>query len=522
MNQMSNPKHHPHDSAAEIIKIAILAVGGQGGGVLANWIADLGTRGGYDVQMTSVAGVAQRTGATIYYVEMAPKSDKGMPVMALSPVPGDVDILIASELMEAGRAVMRGFVTPDKTTLITSSHRILSVDEKQQPGDGRANSGVVHEKIENAALKLVCFDMEKLASNAGSVISSSLFGGLARSDALPFDATTYEEVIRASGRGVEASLRAFRAALTHDPDTSDGDTAIGSGTGMRGPDTLLAEWQNLSNRILSLPTPVHPMVKAGLTKVVDFQDIGYGEQYLEHMERFLAIDTSDTDYDLTKQAAKYIANAMCYDDILRVADLKTRSTRQLRMRREQQIDAGGIVHVTEYFHPRAEEFCLTLPVRLGQWIMDRPRVFARLDRVMNKGRRIRTDRMAGFTLLWLIARLRPFRRRLLRHKHEAAHLTSLIALAHDAAQADTALAAEILRCQRLVKGYSDTHLRARSKFSRVIGALALLQGRADAATWIKRLREAALLDEHGDALDGAIETVRSFCDDPARKVEQSD
>jgi len=45
-----------------IIKIAVLAVGGQGGGVLTNWIADLATRCGYAVQMTSVAGVAQRTG----------------------------------------------------------------------------------------------------------------------------------------------------------------------------------------------------------------------------------------------------------------------------------------------------------------------------------------------------------------------------------------------------------------------------------------------------------------------------
>ena len=77
-----------------MIKIAILAVGGQGGGVLTNWIADLATKGGYDVQTTSVAGVAQRTGATVYYIEMAPKSQRH-PIFAQSPTPGDVDIMIA-------------------------------------------------------------------------------------------------------------------------------------------------------------------------------------------------------------------------------------------------------------------------------------------------------------------------------------------------------------------------------------------------------------------------------------------
>ena len=122
-----NPSQASRDpTLSDVIKIAILAVGGQGGGVLTNWTADLAAKGGYDVQTTSVAGVAQRTGATVYYIEMAPKSDR-RPVFAQSPAPGDVDIMIAAELAEAGRAVLRGFVTPDRTTLIASTHRILAV-----------------------------------------------------------------------------------------------------------------------------------------------------------------------------------------------------------------------------------------------------------------------------------------------------------------------------------------------------------------------------------------------------------
>ena len=129
-----------------IIKLAVLAVGGQGGGVLADWITDVAERNGYLAQSTSVAGVAQRTGATIYYVEMCRDTGR-LPVFALSPSQGDVDILIAAELMEAGRAIMRGFVTPERTTLIASSHRIAAVSEKIEPGDGRASS----EKVRAAA-----------------------------------------------------------------------------------------------------------------------------------------------------------------------------------------------------------------------------------------------------------------------------------------------------------------------------------------------------------------------------------
>lgn len=72
---------------AQPIKIAILAMGGEGGGVLADWIVDMGEANGYVAQTTSVPGVAQRTGATIYYVELYPaaqaEADGGLPVLAL-------------------------------------------------------------------------------------------------------------------------------------------------------------------------------------------------------------------------------------------------------------------------------------------------------------------------------------------------------------------------------------------------------------------------------------------------------
>ena len=195
-----------------IIKLAVLAVGGQGGGVLADWITDVAERNGYLAQSTSVAGVAQRTGATIYYVEMCRDSGR-RPVFALSPAQGDVDILIAAELMEAGRAVMRGFVTPDRTTLIASSHRIAAVSEKIEPGDGRASSEKVRAAAEAASKRFIAFDMERIAAEAGSMISASLLGALAGSGALPFSRESYEHTIAASGRGIKASLVAFAGAF---------------------------------------------------------------------------------------------------------------------------------------------------------------------------------------------------------------------------------------------------------------------------------------------------------------------
>src|SRR5690554_5105583 len=145
---------------AEPIKIAILAMGGEGGGVLADWIVSMGEENGWFAQTTSVPGVAQRTGATMYYLEIFPGSDQPgarKPVLAQTPMPGDVDIVLASELMEAGRAVQRGFVTTDRTTLVASTHRVYSLAEKSAMGDGRVDGDLLLRQVRRSARRFVGF-----------------------------------------------------------------------------------------------------------------------------------------------------------------------------------------------------------------------------------------------------------------------------------------------------------------------------------------------------------------------------
>ena len=498
------------DSARAILKLAGRAVGGQGGGVLTSWIEAVARGAGRAVQATSVAGVAQRTGATIYYVEIAPDGIAN-PVFSLAPAGGDVDVLIAAEMMEAGRAIQRGFVTPDRTTLIASTHRALAVSEKSAPGDGIAKSEEVIAAAEIAARHLVIADMEMLAVGQGSVISASLLGGLAGSGVLPFPREDYEATIRASGKGVDASLRAFAAgfdvASGPAPDVGARPPARG-GDDPTGPNRLFVKWQALVNRIAALPVPAQDMARAGLRKVVGFQSVGYGHAYLKRLEEIAARDRAP--FTLTTEAAKYIANAMAYDDVIRVADLKTRAARFGRIKGEMAQHDDQVMHLTEFMHPRAEEIAGMLPTPLGRRIDGSPRWMARIDRWFNKGRRVRTDRLRDFIPLFLLGGLRGYRLWTFRHSQEVAHLAAWLKTAQAYEPKNYDLAVEVIRCRRLIKGYSDTHTRSQSKFDRVIAGIALVADRKDAADWAQRLRDAALQDEGGEALEGALGTIRSF------------
>lgn len=517
-SRLSNQARPVDPQLKEIIKLAIFAVGGQGGGVLTQWIVNLAERNGYAVQATSVAGVAQRTGATIYYVEMLAKAER-QPVFSLMPSPGDVDVVIAAELMEAGRAIMRGFVSPGRTTLIASSHRAYATMEKIAPGEAIADSGAVHETALAAANRFISFDMNEIAVSTGSVISASLFGALAGSGALPFSSDQFEDTLNHSSRANQANLIAFRSARAiaagdaPEPKATSSTPKQPAATAPVSTE-LNRRWEELVARVHALPVPAQDMAMRGLEKVVDFQDPEYGSEYLDQVERVSGIDAAaggaERDFALTTTAAKYTANAMTYDDIIRVADLKTRQSRYERIADEAGTDDNTQLRITEYFHPGSAEACSMLPAGLGRAVEARPRILRMIDGLINRGWHVRSDTITGFAMLYILAGLRRRRRKLLRHEVERRHLNAWLEAALSRAESNYDLAIETVKCQRLIKGYSDTHARGLSKFDRVMSGMKLVEDRADAGDWAARLISSALADEQGNALDGALQTIRTF------------
>jgi indolepyruvate ferredoxin oxidoreductase, beta subunit len=500
------------------ISLAVLAMGGQGGGVLSDWIVALAETCGWRAQSTSVPGVAQRTGATIYYIEMLPAKDGLEPVFSLMPSPGDVDVVIAAELMEAGRSMLRGLVTPEKTVLIASTHRSFAVVEKEKPGDGIGDPIVVTDAAGVAAKRILSFDMEALAAKHGSVISATMFGALAGADVLPFPREAFEKVIGAGGKGIEPSLKAFAAGFER-AQTKTAQEPL-SRTQPKRFDPLPASAGHpaldaLVDRIArEFPAPLHPMIFAGVKRLVDFQDPAYAGEYLDRLKQILQADEkaggAARNYALADRASKYIAVAMAYDDVIGVADLKTRATRFSRVREEVLARPDQLVYTTEYMHPRAEEIVGLMPANLGAWIDARPRLVAAIDRVFNKGRRVRSGAIRGFLVLYGVAALRRFRRGTLRHRHERAHVEAWLELARRQAGVNYDLAVQIVAARRLVKGYSDTHARGLSKYDRVVTAVPKLSAREDGGDWMRRLIQAALLDERGAALDGMLKTVETL------------
>lgn len=496
------------------LKIAILAMGGEGGGVLADWLVDLGESNGYIAQTTSVPGVAQRTGATIYYVELFDQAwaqqDGGQPVLALMPLPGDVDVVLASELMEAGRAVQRGLVTPDRTTLVASTHRVYAIAEKTAMGDGRVDSAALLAHARQAARRFVGLDMAQVAEQAGSVVSAALFGALAATGVLPWSRAQCEATIERGGVGVQSSLKAFGAAYARVAEPAPTADAAAAGAAPASPvsaarvptvavDPAVAA---LLVRVAGFPGDAQALITEGVRRLIDYQDPAYAALYLDRLAEVQALPGDGTGA-LLRDTARHLALWMAYEDTVRVADLKTRASRFERVGAEVRLQPGQQIAIQEFMHPRIQEICDTLPAGLGRWL-SRPHAAHRLvARLTRQGRTVSTSSLRGFLLLWGLARLRGLRRGSLRYQHENARIAQWLAQIAAAAAFNPALAVEVARCQRLVKGYGDTHARGLANYELLMQAVQRAGPRLAPAT-LRALREAALADEHGHALRAAL------------------
>jgi indolepyruvate ferredoxin oxidoreductase beta subunit len=490
--------------------LVIAALGGQGGGVVADWLIDVARRERHIVQATSVPGVAQRTGTTIYYLEFFAESelpaDGRRPVMALMPSPGDVDIVLAAEALESGRAVQRGFVTPERTTLIASTHRVYTIDEKSSLGDGRADADAIAAHAASQARRCVAFDMAAIAERSGALISAVLLGALAGADVLPFREQSWRDAIRASAKAVDANLAAFDAGMARAREAAAAAiiAAPTRSSTRPAPREAPSVPAPLAARIAGFPSELHEVLTQAVARLVDYQDAAYAAAYLDRVARVAALEPHEPgDHALSRETARRLALWMSFEDTIRVADLKTRAGRHARIRSEVRARAGDIVTITEYLKPRVEELCGTLPARLGARLLASPSWRRRLGSLTGD-RAVNTSTVTGFALLRGVAALRRFRRGTLRYGEEQARIEDWLGRIARYARRDYALAVEIAACQGLVKGYGETHERGLASYGTIVEVAERIAGRERAGDAIRQLRVAALADERGEALRHAL------------------
>jgi indolepyruvate ferredoxin oxidoreductase beta subunit len=335
--------------------------------------------------------------------------------------------------------------------------------------------------------------MEAATQRSGSVISSVMFGALAGSAALPFGRQAFEVAIRASGIAVDTNLKGFDEGFH----AAEGAVALPVGPPRTVPKPTTATGRRLAARVAhELPSEARYNALHGVQRMMDYQDARYADLYLDRLAMVAPLDRAP--FALSAEAARHLALWMSYEDTIRVADLKVRASRIDRVRGEVQVKHGQLMSVTEFMHPRLQEVCETLPAPLGRAILHSERLAKGLGRFFREGRHVRTTGIKWFLLLRILAALRGMRPRSLRFVEEQERIENWLSTVRRAAVVDNGLALELVRCQRLIKGYGDTFERGLRSYRTIMTAYD--EGRASSASAIASLCAAALADDKGNAL----------------------
>jgi indolepyruvate ferredoxin oxidoreductase beta subunit len=500
----------PTANTAQPITLLICALGGEGGGVLAEWLVDTATRSGYVAQSTSIPGVAQRTGSTTYYFEVfpVPMAELGgrKPVFSLYPVPGALDVLVSSELLETVRHIGNGMASPERTLVVSSSARTLTTAEKLQLADGRASSADLLKIVQQYSRSERIFDMSAVAQETGTVLSAVLFGAIAGSGVLPFSRDAYEQTIRQSDRGVEPSLRGFARAFA----------IVAQGLAAQMPAISVAPAIAAAlpaDLALAFPAPTHAMLGAGYARMLEYQDRDYAELYAQRMQQVLEAERSGDPsgrqgFATTSETARFLALWMAFDDIVRVADLKCRASRFARVRQEVKAADEELVRIYDHFKPGVPEFAALLPRAWARALTgwDRRRQQAGKP-ALALPLKVGVHTVSGFLALRLLASLKWLRKRGSRFAQEQAMIERWLAAVEQGARTHWELGHEIALCGRLVKGYGGTNDRGKHNLLHVLDHLASSgqwQGPQARAEAIRAARSAALADDAGQELDRTL------------------
>lgn len=466
--------------------ILVAALGGEGGGVLSDWIVTAATAMEFPVQSTSVPGVAQRTGATNYYVEFLPvrrsELEGAAPVFALTPSPGRVDLVAATELMEAGRVLQSGFTHPERTTIVASTHREYAVAEKVVPGDGRYNGQAVIDVASKLAKKVHLFDMRQIAQQQGTVINSVLFGAMFGTGVLPLSREACEDAIRQSGKSVKASLNGFQAGFEATSSGKPQAAAAGNGA---APAARSAP-ASFDSVIESYPEPLHAILRAGVAQLIDYQNAAYAQTYLERVRTVHEVQAAEgvDKIAVMKETARYLALWMSYEDVIRVADLKSRAQRLQRVREEVGAAPTDPMRVTEFLKPGLDEVCSILPRSLAGMLQSR---YKHRAHQLSVGIHLRSDTVLGFSMLCLLRSLRPLRPRTWRFALEQEAISDWLACVRSSLGVPGQLAYEVALAGNVVKGYGETSERGHRNL-RTILALAAQIGEKDAGQVTSQVR----------------------------------
>jgi len=481
------------DRKSKLITILIPAVGGQGGGVLTEWLVQAFQLDSYEVQGIGLPGLSQRGGSTTYYLEAhpAPEDNEQRVIFSQYPVPGDVDLILSQEFLELGRVLEEGYGSSGKTSIVASTHRIYSTHEKMPISSGIYSDDNISDLAEAFSREFIGFNALVLAKENGMGelgVNAILLGALAASGFLPLGEASYLKAIESVGIAVASNIKAFRIGWDY-VKTRQYEEAEGKKTQtweqfLNEQDMRLsgkkpeAMREMVQRSLQTYPLHLKEILADALSRLIDYQGVWYAEKFLKALDVVYHIDLENGGgggggFKIVESFAKNYALWMTYEDGIRVADLKIKSDRFKKIRSEMRVRKDQVYKVIDYLKPDAYEIYGLLPFFIVKPIAGilNTRLFKALwkrKKPITFGQKPVTTSFFGFMRLWFLTKLKFTRPISYRYRQEHKLIKKYRRAVEKFSAMNYELGVLVARSGSIVKGYGKVRRRTLRAFERFL------------------------------------------------------
>lgn len=442
------------------VRVLIGTVGGQGGGVLSDWLVRGLLNAGWQPQSVGLLGLSQRAGTVIYYVEANPEGDKP-PILSPFAVPGDVDLILAQEFLELGRLLQGGFAAKN-CSIIANTYRYLGTLEKMPAEGGIFSSEEIRNAAESLSDNTWLFHAQNMVTEAGlSYLSSNaiLLGAVVASPIFNLPAEPFHQAIRAAESNVGDNIKAFDLgykmmrdgtlprALFQESEVKDWQQMADERAAKLPPGKASQYKQLLDAAQQTLPAALNQVLAEALYQLIDYQHLKYAQSYLDLIAEFA------DDEPLQAVYAQHLALWLTYEDSPRVAQLKTRPERFTGIAKEHGLKPGQKLVVEDYLAPDPQQIYGILPPSLAELVRSVGRRINPEFEKITLEMKIKTSSLHGYYTMALIGWSRRFRLSSWRHQQEMKEINLWQQGIRDWQRQDRELAFLAADAGRLIKGY---------------------------------------------------------------------
>jgi hypothetical protein len=249
-----------------------------------------------------------------------------------------------------------------------------------------------------------------------------------------------------------------------------------------------------------LPESIAPVASNAISTLITYQGVAYAKLYVERLKRF--VGRRGVDEAMLGEIARLMAMRMCYEDAIRIAQLKL-------LELEAEPDTPRADDVRKL---RLDEMVETLPTMIAELLLDL------LDRIGWVHRRvsIRFSTANRFSIrrLKIEAALRRWRRYSIRYSKERMWVERWLHMIDRALTKQPAAAPNMIETATMVQGYGDTYRHGLADWHMIIDGLAKptfdgVLALPDLAGAIAEARAAALPDPRQAALKRKIAEIRA-------------